>query len=81
MFYEISEANILESGGKQWFVNFYSPLCSHCHDLAPTWRALARELQGVIMFGAVNCEDEWNLCRQQNIHAYPSLVMYPKVNY
>lgn len=72
------EMNILGSGSRQWFVNFYSPLCSHCHELAPTWRALARELQGVIMFGAVNCEDEWALCRQQNIRAYPSLIFYPK---
>jgi hypothetical protein len=27
----------LHSGG-YWFLNFYSPGCSHCHDLAPGWR-------------------------------------------
>ncbi|XP_039285633.1 dnaJ homolog subfamily C member 10 [Nilaparvata lugens] len=71
------EANVIGSS-LQWFVNFYSPLCSHCHELAPTWRALAKQLKGVVMFAAVNCEDDWALCRQQNIRSYPSLMFYPK---
>ncbi|ESP03215.1 hypothetical protein LOTGIDRAFT_171701 [Lottia gigantea] len=61
-----------------WFINFYSPQCSHCHDLAPDWRRLAKELEGVIRIGAVNCGDEWQLCRMQGIRSYPSLVMYPE---
>lgn len=61
----------------KWFINFYSPWCSHCHDLAPTWRALARDLEGVVRFGAVNCEEDWILCRQQDINSYPSLLFYP----
>lgn len=60
-----------------WFINFYSPMCSHCHDLAPVWRALAKEMEGVIRIGAVNCEDEWQLCRGLNIRSYPSLFIYP----
>ncbi|XP_064647185.1 dnaJ homolog subfamily C member 10-like [Lineus longissimus] len=60
-----------------WFVNFYSPHCSHCHDLAPSWREVARELEGVVRIGAVNCGDDWQLCRQQGINGYPSLLMYP----
>ncbi|KAJ7354834.1 DnaJ sub C member 10 [Desmophyllum pertusum] len=60
-----------------WFINFYSPFCSHCHDLAPTWREVAQELEGVIRFGAVNCQEEWNLCRRQGITSYPSIVLYP----
>ncbi len=59
-----------------WFLNFYSPQCSHCHDLAPTWRRVARQLEGVVRVGAVNCADDFMLCRQQNIRAYPSLIYY-----
>lgn len=61
-----------------WFINFYSPHCSHCHELAPNWREMAQELQGVIRVGAINCEDDWSLCRMQGINSYPSLVLYPK---
>ncbi|CAD5110865.1 unnamed protein product [Dimorphilus gyrociliatus] len=68
---------LVDSTDDVWFVNFYSPRCSHCHDLAPAWRAIARELDGVIRIGAVNCGEEWHLCRRQGIHGYPSLVVYP----
>ena len=61
---------------QMWFVNFYSPQCGHCHDLAPVWRRVARLLNGIVRIGAVNCQDEFVLCRQQNIHSYPSLKFY-----
>jgi len=44
------------------------------------WRAVARELLGVIRIGAVNCEDDWVLCRQKGIHSYPTLILYPEVH-
>lgn len=56
-------------------------MCSHCHELAPAWRRLARELEGVIRMGAVNCEEDWVLCRQEGITVYPSLFVYPAVSY
>lgn len=62
-----------------WFINFYSPHCSHCHTLAPTWREVARELNGVVRVGAVNCQDDWSLCNMQGIRGYPSLRMYPSM--
>ncbi|XP_057305172.1 dnaJ homolog subfamily C member 10-like [Hydractinia symbiolongicarpus] len=64
-----------------WFINFYSPYCSHCHTLAPTWREIAKELNGVIRIGAVNCHDDWMLCNMQQIRSYPSLVLYPTGEY
>jgi len=44
------------------------------------WRELARELFGVIRIGAVNCGDDWQLCRQKGVHSYPTLILYPKVS-
>ncbi|XP_066045895.1 dnaJ homolog subfamily C member 10 isoform X3 [Chamaea fasciata] len=64
------------NSGELWFVNFYSPRCSHCHDLAPTWREFAKELDGVIRIGAVNCGDNRMLCRIKGINSYPSLYIF-----
>lgn len=64
------------NSGELWFVNFYFPRCSHCHDLAPTWREFAKEMDGVIRIGAVNCGDNGRLCRSKGVTSYPSLYMF-----
>lgn len=61
-----------------WLVNFYSPMCGHCHTLAPTWEQIAEELDGAVNVAAVNCENEWQLCHQIGIRAYPTLMHYAK---
>jgi DnaJ family protein C protein 10 len=63
-----------------WFIKFYSPMCSHCHVMSPNWRQLAQELNAVIKVAAVNCEEDWVLCRKEGISSYPSLVLYPNVS-
>lgn len=62
------------------FVKFYSPMCSHCHTMAPSWRELALQLNTVVKIAVVNCADERMLCRQEGISSYPSLVLYPNVH-
>ncbi|XP_029461795.1 dnaJ homolog subfamily C member 10 isoform X2 [Rhinatrema bivittatum] len=64
------------NSGELWFVNFYSPRCSHCHELAPTWRQFAKEMDGLIRIGAVNCGDDRMLCRSKGINSYPSLYIF-----
>ncbi|XP_053126084.1 dnaJ homolog subfamily C member 10 [Hemicordylus capensis] len=64
------------TSGELWFINFYSPRCSHCHDLAPTWREFAKEMDGLIRIGAVNCGDNRMLCRIKGINSYPSLYVF-----
>ncbi|KAG7254616.1 hypothetical protein CRUP_000485 [Coryphaenoides rupestris] len=61
------------NSGEIWFINFYFPRCSHCHQLAPTWREVAKEMDGVMRIGAVNCGDNGHLCRSKGITSYPSL--------
>ncbi|RXM29964.1 DnaJ-like subfamily C member 10 [Acipenser ruthenus] len=68
--------DVAVNSGELWFVNFYFPRCSHCHDLAPTWREFAKEMDGVIRIGAVNCGDNRMLCRSNGINSYPSLYIY-----
>lgn len=63
---------------KVWMINFYSAMCGHCHHLAPIWRRIAKDLEGVIRIGAVNCEDDWSLCQELGIQSYPTLLHYPK---
>ncbi|NP_001084933.1 dnaJ homolog subfamily C member 10 precursor [Xenopus laevis] len=64
------------NSGELWFINFYSPGCSHCHDLAPTWRQFAKEMDGLLRIGAVNCGDNRMLCRSQGINSYPNLYIF-----
>lgn len=60
-----------------WFINFYSPQCSHCHHLAPEWRKMAKQLGAIVRIGAINCAEDRPLCQQEGIRSYPSLVLYP----
>ncbi|KAF3843681.1 hypothetical protein F7725_002530 [Dissostichus mawsoni] len=62
------------NSGEIWFINFYFPRCSHCHELAPT--RFAKEMDGVMRIGAVNCGDNNHLCRSKGINSYPSLYVY-----
>ncbi|CAJ0577647.1 unnamed protein product, partial [Mesorhabditis spiculigera] len=69
---------VVQGTGEIWFINFYSTFCSHCHQLAPTWRKFAAAMDGVIRVGAVNCAEDPGLCQSQHVHGYPSLVWYPE---
>ncbi|XP_053523753.1 sulfhydryl oxidase 2 isoform X1 [Artibeus jamaicensis] len=60
-----------------WLVQFYSSWCGHCIGYAPTWRALARDVQdwaAAIRVAALDCAEERNheVCQAYDIHYYPS---------
>ena len=38
------------------------------------WRQLAKELEGVVKIGAVNCQDSREVCL--NLRGYPSLILF-----
>lgn len=64
-----------------WLVEFYNSWCGFCQRFAPSWKALATDLVGwkdKILIGAIDCsnEDNYNLCRDFEIMAYPTLKYF-----
>ena len=59
-----------------WFVKFYAPWCHHCQALAPSWAQMAKELQGKLNIGEVNCDKETRLCKDVRVRAYPTMHFF-----
>ena len=59
-----------------WFIKFYAPWCHHCQAMAPNWAQMARELQGKLNIGEVNCEVEKRLCKEVHVRAYPTIHFF-----
>ncbi|KAL0949845.1 hypothetical protein HGRIS_009879 [Hohenbuehelia grisea] len=59
------------------FVKFFAPWCGHCKRLAPTWKQLARHMQGKLNVAEVNCDEHGAICKSQGVQGYPMLAFYP----
>ena len=44
-----------------WIIDFYSPHCGHCLELAPKWEFAASKMVGKAKFGKVNAIEEKDL--------------------
>ncbi|OBT66300.1 hypothetical protein VE03_04327 [Pseudogymnoascus sp. 23342-1-I1] len=61
-----------------WFVKFYAPWCHHCQTLAPIWTELAKEMEGKLNIGEVNCEEHKALCKEAKTQGYPTLAFFSR---
>ncbi|NXG65920.1 QSOX1 oxidase, partial [Hemiprocne comata] len=64
-----------------WAVEFFASWCGHCVHFAPTWRALAHDLQEwrpAVMLAAIDCADEANqqVCAEFGITGFPTLKFF-----
>ncbi|KAH7379639.1 thioredoxin-like protein [Pyrenochaeta sp. MPI-SDFR-AT-0127] len=59
-----------------WFIKFYAPWCHHCQALAPSWNSLARQMQGKLNIGEVNCDVEKRLCKDAHVRGYPTMLFF-----
>ncbi|KAF9978738.1 protein disulfide isomerase (PDI) protein [Actinomortierella ambigua] len=64
------------------FVEFYAPWCGHCKNLVPTFRKAAKNLEGIVKFGAVDCDNDTNrpICSRYGIQGFPTLKAFPGVS-
>lgn len=59
-----------------WFIKFYAPWCHHCQAMAPNWQGMARQMQGELNIGEVNCEVEKRLCKDVKVRGYPTILFF-----
>lgn len=59
-----------------WFIKFYAPWCHHCQAMAANWVQLAKESQGQLNIGEVNCEAEKRLCKEAHVRGYPTILFF-----
>ncbi|TIB95878.1 thioredoxin-like protein [Wallemia mellicola] len=59
-----------------WFIEHYSPTCSHCIAFEPTWSKLADEFDQYINFGQIDCNASKDLCSANSVTGTPSLVLF-----
>ncbi|CAH0581155.1 unnamed protein product [Chrysodeixis includens] len=64
-----------------YFINFYSPFCPPCQNVAEHWKKLAEMYKGIVKIGAVNCKYHNSFCyNNMRIGSYPTLLFYPNGN-
>lgn len=61
-----------------WFIVFYSPRSSMCEQMAEDWRRVGSELHDSFNVGAVNCDENFPVCRSIGIQGLPTVILYTK---
>ncbi|XP_030429767.1 sulfhydryl oxidase 1 [Gopherus evgoodei] len=74
------ESSVLNSSSA-WLVEFYASWCGHCVHFAPTWRALAADIQEwspAVNLGVLDCADIANqkMCGKFGITGFPTLKFF-----
>ena len=58
-----------------WFIKFYAPWCHHCQALAPSWEQMAKDVEGKLNIGEVDCDAQRALCKENGVKYYPTLKL------
>jgi curved DNA-binding protein CbpA len=61
-----------------WVVLFYSPEGGDCQDLASDWRKVGSALHGAFHVGAVNCEQDYPVCKGLGVTTLPAVLLFSK---
>ncbi|KAK4363247.1 hypothetical protein RND71_018488 [Anisodus tanguticus] len=59
-----------------WIVEFFAPWCGHCKKLAPDWKKAAKNLQGKVKLGHVDCDAEKSLMSRYNVQGFPTILVF-----
>lgn len=68
---------VLKDASSIWMVQFYSPSCKHCHNLAGAYKEAAKKLRGMVKVGVVNAAVETGLSEMYEVKGYPTIKLFP----
>jgi len=61
---------------KPVLVDFWATWCMPCRMLAPTIEELAEDLEGKVIVGKVNVDDDPDLARKYRVASIPTLIVF-----
>lgn len=64
--------------GETLVVDYFVNWCGPCREMAPEYRRFARAMTGIkgVKVAALDCAVHGEICRQQSINSYPSIMLY-----
>ncbi len=76
---ELTNLNIAEKVYQQKgvvVVDFYTDWCKPCKFLAPIMEKLAKEYDGEVVFGKIECDRHPEAKRRHGVRAYPTIIFF-----
>jgi len=59
-----------------WVVEFFAPWCGHCKSFAPQYETAATNMKGLVKVGAIDCDQEKELCGGFGIKGFPTVKIF-----
>ncbi|KAI9173327.1 hypothetical protein H9P43_007458 [Blastocladiella emersonii ATCC 22665] len=57
-------------------VLYYAPWCGYCKQFSPAYEAARKKLKGYAKVGAINCDEERQLCADAGVQGFPVVKAY-----
>lgn len=59
-----------------WTIYFYNPKDEKSKKFEDSYKEFANKMYGIIKVGAINCEEEIELCEEMSVYSTPALLAY-----